>query len=72
MTNQLESAIKQLSKLPEKEQNHMAKWIMAEINSEEKWNKLFSESENQLNALAEEALSDFKNGQTKELNINKL
>ncbi len=72
MTNQLESAIKQLTKLPEKEQNHMAKWIIAEINSDERWDKLFSDSEDQLKSLAEEALSDFDNGKTKELNITKL
>jgi len=70
MISQLESAIKKLSKLPEREQNEMARWILEEINSDKKWGKLFSDSEDQLKAMAEEALEDYDKGKTKALDIN--
>lgn len=72
MTNQLESAIKKLSKLPEREQNVMARWIMEEIQSDERWDKLFADSEDQLKVLAKIALDDFDKGKTNKLDVNKL
>ncbi len=72
MTQQLENAIKKLAKLPEKEQNVMARWIMEEINSDNKWDKLFADSEDELKALAKEALDDFDKGKTKTLDVSKL
>ena len=72
MTQQLENAIKKLAKLPEKEQNVMARWIMEEINSDKKWDELFADSEDGLKTLAKEALDDFDKGKTKTLDVNKL
>ncbi len=72
MTHQLENAIKKLSKLPEREQNAMARWILDEINSDKKWDKLFADSEDQLQKMAEDALEDYSKDKTKQLDINKL
>ena len=72
MTQQLENAIKKLAKLPEKEQNVMARWIMEEINSDKKWDELFANSEDELKTLANEALDDFNKGKTKTLDVSKL
>ena len=72
MTQQLENAIKKLAKLSKKEQNVMARWIMEEINSDNKWDELFADSEDKLKVLAKEALDDFDKGKTKTLDVNKL
>lgn len=52
--------------------NAIAKWLMDEIQSERKWDKLFSESEDALARLAQEALEEEKHGKTTELNIDQL
>ena len=72
MTNKLENAFKEASKLPEREQNIIARWLLDELKSDKKWDKLFANSEDQLEALAKEALQDFNNGKTSKLDINKL
>lgn len=72
MTHQLEIAFKKASKLPEREQNTIARWLIEEINSDAKWDKLFANSEDQLETLAKNALKNFDNGKTDKLDINKL
>ncbi|MBW1796201.1 MAG: hypothetical protein JRJ38_17575, partial [Deltaproteobacteria bacterium] len=56
MTQLLEKAFKKASKLPEMEQNVIAKWLIDELESEKKWERLFAESEDILEKLADEAL----------------
>jgi hypothetical protein len=41
MTRLLEKAFKEVAKLPEVEQNALAKWVMEEIEAEGKWAKAF-------------------------------
>jgi hypothetical protein len=72
MTQLLEKAFKRVSKLPEIEQNIMAKWLIDELKSEKKWEKLFAESEDILEKLADEALAELAQGKTKPLDIDKL
>lgn len=72
MTQLLEKAFKRASKLPEIEQNIMAKWLIDELKSEKKWEKLFAESEDILEKLADEALAELAQGKTKPLDIDKL
>lgn len=45
---------------------------MEELEAERKWDKLFAESEDVLEKLAEEALKEFKEGKTEILDFNKL
>jgi hypothetical protein len=72
MTRLLERAFKEASKLPEVEQNALAKWVMEELESEGKWAKAFAASEDVLANLADEALAEHKQGRTKPLNLKDL
>jgi hypothetical protein len=60
MTPSLEQAFAEASKLPELQQNQLAQWLLDEILSEQKWNRLFAESEDLLRTLAEEALAKYQ------------
>jgi len=72
MTKLLERAFKEASKLPEVEQNALAKWVMEELKSEDKWEKAFAGSEDILDKLADEALAENKDGKTKPMDVEKL
>jgi len=72
MTRLLERAFKKASKLPEVEQNNLAKWVMEELEAENRWEKAFAGSEDVLDKLADEALATHKQGKTKPLNIKSL
>ncbi len=72
MTKLLEKAFEEASKLPEIEQNSLAKWVLEELEADKKWDKAFAESEDILDQLANEALEAHKQGKTKPLDIDKL
>ena len=72
MTKLLEKAFKEASALPEIEQNSLAKWVIEEIKAEKKWGQAFSESEDVLDRLADEALKAHKKGKTSSLDIDAL
>ena len=72
MTKLLERAFKEASKLPEVEQNALAKWVMEELESEGRWEKAFAGSEEILDRLADEALAAHNDGKTKLMDIEKL
>lgn len=65
MTKLLEKAFAEVSKLPEIEQNKVAKWLLDELASEKRWEEVFAESEDALARLAEEALEEHRQGKTK-------
>ena len=60
MTKLLERAFKEVSKLPEVEQNAFAKWVMEELEAEGKWERAFAGSEDVLDKLADEVLAEHK------------
>jgi hypothetical protein len=72
MTSLLEKAFEEASKLPEIEQNALARWMLAEIEAEKKWDKKFAESEDALAKLAQKALKEDEAGKTSDLDIDKL
>ncbi len=72
MTRLLEQAFNEASKLPEMEQNIMAKWMLDELASEGIWKKAFAESEDILEKLAAEALTEHAHGKTRPLDIDTL
>lgn len=72
MTKLLEKAFKAASKLPEIEQNTLAKWVLEELEAEEKWVKAFAGSEDILDKLADEALAAHRQGKSKPLNFKDL
>ena len=72
MTKLLEKAFEEASRLPEIEQNALAKWVLEELEADKKWDKAFAESEDILDQLANDALEAHKQGKTKPLDIDKL
>ena len=72
MTKLLEKAFKQASRLPEFDQNVLAKWLLAELESDRRWAKAFAESEDILGRLADEAIQAKKKGKTTPLDLDRL
>jgi len=68
MTKLLEKAFAEAVKLPKKEQDKLAKWLLAELESERRWDEAFARSTDQLAQLADEALKEHRKGRTKPLN----
>ena len=58
MTTLLERAFTVASNLPETEQDALAKWIMAELESEQRWSLSFENSQDLLAELAQEAIQE--------------
>ena len=72
MTKLLEEAFEKVSKLPIEQQEGFARWLLAELESESKWDELFSRSSKTLSVLASEALSEFEEGLTEPLDPENL
>ena len=65
MTELLEKAFNAIARLPEQDQDAIAALIMEELVSEERWSEAFVKSQDQLSQLADEAVEEFRKGQTK-------
>jgi len=50
----------------------LAKWVIEELKSEDRWEKTFAGSEDMLDRLANEALAEHKDGKIKPMDIEKL
>jgi len=72
MTKILEQALAELSKLTETEQDAMGAWLLEELASERRWEKLFAESAGRLGGFAGDALSEHRLGRTQELDSTQL
>ena len=72
MTELLRKAMDMASKLPLHEQETLAAMWIEEMESEAKWNQLFTQSHDVLEQLANEALEDFKAGKTESMGWDKL
>ena len=72
MTRALESVFSQISSLPPDEQDRIAGWLQSELVSEEGWTRRFAQSQDVLNALANEALADLAAGRTTDLDPEKM
>lgn len=69
----LERAIEEAHKLSDDEQEAIGAWLLAEIESERRWDELFSRPPSEaLNRMAEEALEDFRAGRTSPLDPDRL
>ena len=64
MTRLLEKVFAKVGKLPDLEQNALAKWLLNELSSEQRWDKAFAESEDALEEWADEALREHKKNKT--------
>ena len=72
MTTRLEQAFAEASKLPPTEQDVVANWLLVELESERRWDKLFADSQEILSQLAVEALAEHRSGQTQDLAPEKI
>lgn len=72
MTTLLEKAFAEAVKLPKKEQDKLAKWLLAELELEGRWDESFARSTGRLGQLAKEALSEHRKGRTKPLDPERL
>ena len=72
MTELLQKAFSEASKLPTPEQDKLAAWILEELTSEQRWADAFAGSSDVLERLAEEALVEERAGRTHELDPDRL
>lgn len=74
MTRLLQEAFERAAELPQEEQDRLARFLLAELESERQWAELFArpESEELLERLADEALSEHRAGQTQPLTSEEL
>jgi hypothetical protein len=72
MTTLLANAFEEASKLPESDQDALAKWLLDELHSEKRWAESFAESQDILEKLADEALEEKKQGKTSPLDLDRL
>jgi hypothetical protein len=67
MTELLEKAFAEASKLPPEEQDSLARMLLDDLASEELWGQSFARSQDELARLADEALAEYERGETKPL-----
>jgi hypothetical protein len=67
MTELLEKAFAEASKLPQEAQDMLAKMLLDDLAAEEKWDETFARSQDKLAQLADEALAEYQDGETKKL-----
>jgi hypothetical protein len=72
MTNLLQKAFVEASKLPEAEQDALGRALLEELASERRWEDLFAGSHDVLANLADDALAEHRAGQTEKLDPDKL
>ena len=72
MTQLLERAFQEASKLSDIQQNMFARWVLDELLAEKQWDSLFAESEDFLENLADAALKEHRAGKTKPLDLDSL
>jgi hypothetical protein len=71
MTQLLERAFTEASKLPESEQDAVASLLLAELESERRWAHSFASSQDELAKLADEALREFEAGETLPMDVKR-
>ena len=67
MTKLMDTAISEVAKLPEPEQDALAAILLQELASERRWSESFGKSQEALAKLAEEALAEHAAGRTQPL-----
>lgn len=72
MTIMLETAFAEVAKLSPQEQDDFAAWLLEELQSERRWQKIFAASSEVLRTLADEALLEYRTGKTQVLDPEQL
>jgi hypothetical protein len=72
MATLLDRAISEISKLPKRQRDRIARWLLEEITSERQWEGAFDGSADTLDRLAAEALDEHRRGRSKPLDPRRL
>jgi hypothetical protein len=72
MSKLLEQAIEEAHRLPESDQEAIGAWLLAEIESERRWDELFSRPSAAIERMAQEALDEHRAGKTTPLDPDNL
>lgn len=72
MERLLEEAVSAASKLPASEQEAIGAWLLAEMESERRWDESFAKSVSTLEQMADQALKEHEHGLTVPLDPDKL
>jgi hypothetical protein len=67
MTELLEKAFAEAANLPAEEQDLIAKVLLEDLAAEQKWDQAFANSQDELTVLADEAVAEFEQGETRPL-----
>jgi hypothetical protein len=67
MTELLEKAFAEASKLPQEAQDMLARMLLDDLVAEEAWDDAFAQSQDKLARLGDEALAEYREGKTKPL-----
>ena len=72
MTEVLERAFDEASKLSKEEQDALGEWLLTEIRSEREWDQAFARSQDLLARLGKDALAEHRRGETEDLDPDRL
>jgi hypothetical protein len=72
MTKLLQEVFEKVSQLPEDEQESFAALMLHELESEQRWQELFAQSQDALAKMANQALAEHRTGKTKPLDPDSL
>lgn len=67
MSDRLEAAFNEASKLSAEEQDQFAEFLLAELKDDRAWSQSFEQSQDMLAMLAKEARAEYNAGQTQDL-----
>ncbi len=70
MTESLQNAFSLASRLPATDQDAFAAWLVAELESDKRWNGMFAKSQGMLAELSREALAEHSRKETKDWKTN--
>jgi hypothetical protein len=71
MTPLLAEVIKKVSEMPTSEQDEFASFMLAELESEDRWDALFNSSRHVLSKMADDALAEFRSDKTESLDLDR-
>jgi hypothetical protein len=72
MTKTLERAVRKASRLPAREQNAFARWMLRELTEEQRWQRTLDRTRGALRSLADDAVAEHKAGRTRRLHPDRL
>jgi hypothetical protein len=72
MTQLLEKALAQVSRLPDPEQDAIASLILDELADDRRWDEAFARSQEQLGRLADRVRQDIRAGRVRNVGIDEL